>query len=216
MLSTTTSSATVRRVIERRYHHGNLREALLRRAQEVIRERGVAALSLRELARDVGVSHAAPRRHFADRGALLDALALAGFARLGAALRAGHDEARPDDYGGAIRAVAHAYVDFAVRDADLLEVMFAGKHGDDGEINDAIDAAARDAFGPVLTLIVDGQEAGILPAGDPERVGLVHLATIQGIATLLGAGMVTADQVDGLVEDAVAQFLAAAAVQTQA
>jgi AcrR family transcriptional regulator len=215
MLSTTTSSATVRRVIERRYHHGNLREALLRRAQEVIRERGVAALSLRELARDVGVSHAAPRRHFADRGALLDALALAGFARLGAALRAGHDEARPDDYGGAIRAVAHAYVDFAVRDADLLELMFAGKHGDDGEVNAEIDAAARAAFGPVLELIVSAQDAALLPAGDPERVGMIHLATIQGIATLLRAGMVTADQVDGLVEDAAAQFLAAA-VQTQA
>jgi AcrR family transcriptional regulator len=204
-------------VTERPYHHGNLREALLHRAQEMVRERGVAALSLRELAREVGVSHAAPRRHFADRQALLDALALAGFARLGEALRAAVvGTADIEDFAQSLRGLAHAYVDFAVRDADLLEVMFAGKHGDDGEINDAIDAAARDAFGPVLTLIVDGQEAGILPAGDPERVGLVHLATIQGIATLLGAGMVTADQVDGLVEDAVAQFLAAAAVQTQA
>jgi AcrR family transcriptional regulator len=204
-------------VTERRYHHGNLREALLDRAQQMVRERGVAALSLRELAREVGVSHAAPRRHFADRQALLDALALAGFARLGETLRAAADGTDGTaDVAGSYRAVAHAYVDFAVRDADLLELMFAGKHGDDGEVNDTIDAAAQSAFGPVLTLIVDGQQAGILPTGDPERVGLVHLATIQGIATLLGAGMVTADQVDGLVDDATAQFLAAAAVQTQA
>jgi AcrR family transcriptional regulator len=201
---------------ERRYHHGNLREALLRRAEEVIRERGAAALSLRELARDVGVSHAAPRRHFADRQALLDALALAGFERLGATLRGAIDEDGGDDFAGAVRAFAHAYVSFAVRDADLLELMFAGKHGDDGEVNDEIDAAAQAAFGPVLELIVAAQAAGALPAGDPERVGLVHLATIHGIATLLGAGMVTPDQVDGLVEDATAQFLAAAAVQTQA
>ena len=209
-------SATVWRVTERPYHHGNLREALLERAQEVIRERGAAALSLRELARDIGVSHAAPRRHFADRQALLDALAVAGFARLGATLRAATDGTGTDDFAGSLRAIARAYVDFAVRDADLLELMFAGKHGDDGEVNAEIDAAAQVAFAPVLELIVSAQQAGVLPAGDPERVGMIHLATIQGIATLLGAGMVTADQVDALGEDATAQFLAAAAIQTQA
>jgi AcrR family transcriptional regulator len=201
---------------ERPYHHGNLREALLERAQEIVRERGVAALSLRELARDVGVSHAAPRRHFADRRALLDALALAGFERLGATLRGAIAQDAADDLAGAIRAFAHAYVSFAVRDADLLELMFAGKHGDDGEVNEVIDAAAQAAFGPVLELIVRAQAAGALPAGDPERIGLVHLATIHGIAALLAAGMVTADQVDALVEDATALFGAAAAVQTQA
>src|SRR5881409_3479699 len=66
-------------VATRPYHHGNLRAALLERAERVVSERGVHALSLRELAREVGVSHAAPRRHFADRQALLDALALEGF-----------------------------------------------------------------------------------------------------------------------------------------
>jgi AcrR family transcriptional regulator len=201
---------------ERPYHHGNLREALLERAQEIVRGRGVSALSLRELARDVGVSHAAPRRHFADRRALLDALALAGFERLGATLRAAIDEDAADDFAGAIGAFARAYVSFAVRDADLLELMFAGKHGDDGEVNEVADAAAQAAFGPVLELIVRAQAAGALPAGDPERIGLVHLATIHGIATLLAAGMVTADQVDALVEDATALFGAAAAAQTQA
>ena len=62
-------------VNERPYHHGNLRQALLAQAERTVRERGVQELSLRELAREVGVSHAAPRRHFPDRQALLDALA---------------------------------------------------------------------------------------------------------------------------------------------
>ena len=62
----------------RPYHHGNLREALLVQAMTTLREGGVEALSLRELARAVGVSHAAPRRHFPDRQALLDALAERG------------------------------------------------------------------------------------------------------------------------------------------
>src|SRR5919106_3981679 len=74
--------------IQRPYHHGNLRGALLAAAERTVRERGVQELSLRELAREIGVSHGAPRRHFPDRQALLDALAEAGFARLGAELRA--------------------------------------------------------------------------------------------------------------------------------
>ena len=61
------------------YHHGNLRQALLERAAQVIAESGVEALSLRALARDLGVSHAAPSRHFPDRRALLGELAKDGF-----------------------------------------------------------------------------------------------------------------------------------------
>ena len=84
------STSTLRHVRRARpYHHGNLRTALLAAAQQTVRERGVAALSLRELAREVGVSHGAPRRHFPDRQALLDALAEDGFERLGGELRGG-------------------------------------------------------------------------------------------------------------------------------
>src|SRR6187397_898095 len=65
----------------RPYHHGNLRPALLAAAERALARGG--ELSLRELAREIGVSHAAPRRHFPDKQALLDALALDGFERLG-------------------------------------------------------------------------------------------------------------------------------------
>src|SRR2546428_5567598 len=65
------------------YHHGNLRTALLRAAGERLEKQGITALSLREAARRVGVSHNAPYRHFADREALLAALAAQGFEMLG-------------------------------------------------------------------------------------------------------------------------------------
>src|SRR5450631_3377520 len=100
MMSTTTSSVRLSGVsTERPYHHGNLRTALLEQAERTVLERGVEALSLRELARETGVSHGAPRRHFADRQALLDALAEAGFQRLGAELRGAAEGA-----GGEFRA----------------------------------------------------------------------------------------------------------------
>ena len=199
----------------RPYHHGNLREALLAQAEATLRERGIAALSLRELAREIGVSHAAPRRHFPDRQALLDALALAGFARLGEALRAAgvdsggqREDGQPDrDLAGQLRALAHAYIGFATDAPDLLDLMFASKHGDS---HDTLEQATQSAFAPLLTLILAGQRAGVLPAGDPERVGLGQLAAIHGIASLLTVGVIAPDQVDVLVDDAVARFLTSA------
>src|SRR5436305_12882615 len=109
MLSTTTSSATLRPVSDRPYHHGSLRSALLAAAERTVRERGVQDLSLRELAREVGVSHGAPRRHFPDRQALLDAVAETGFARLGSELRAAVAGAG-DDFPERLRTTATAYI----------------------------------------------------------------------------------------------------------
>ncbi len=86
---------------DRPYHHGRLRDTLLAEAERTLREQGVEQLSLRELARQAGVSHAAPRRHFADRQALLDALAGAGFARLADEVAAAVEDAGPDFRGPA-------------------------------------------------------------------------------------------------------------------
>jgi AcrR family transcriptional regulator len=190
-------------VSERPYHHGNLRTALLEQAERTVRERGVQELSLRELAREAGVSHAAPRRHFADRQALLDALAETGFARLGTELRVAADAAG-EDFEPRLQATAAAYVRFATRDAALLELMFAGKHREE---TGALHEAADRAFAILLELIEQGQAQRALEAGDPERVGLVLFATVQGIAALVTAGIVAPEEVDGLVADAIAHFL---------
>jgi AcrR family transcriptional regulator len=197
---------------ERPYHHGNLRAALLARAERTVRDRGVQELSLRELAREVGVSHGAPRRHFADRQALLDALAEAGFARLGAELR-GAAEGAGDDFEARLRETATAYVRFATRDAALLELMFAGKHRDP---SGALHEAADRAFSVILELIHQGQATGAVEAGEPERVGLVLFATIQGVAALVNGGMVDAERLDQLVADAIAYFLRASRHATAA
>jgi AcrR family transcriptional regulator len=188
---------------DRPYHHGNLRTALLEQAERTVRERGVQELSLRELARDIGVSHGAPRRHFPDRQALLDALAEAGFARLGAELASAVAGAG-EDFTARLHATAAAYVRFATEDAALLELMFAGKHREDAG---ALHAAADRAFTALLDLIVQGQAEGALERGEPQRVGLVLLATIQGIAALVTGGMVRPEQLDELVADAIAHFL---------
>ncbi|HWF25563.1 MAG TPA: TetR/AcrR family transcriptional regulator [Solirubrobacteraceae bacterium] len=189
---------------ERPYHHGNLRAALLDAAERTVRERGVQDLSLRELAREIGVSHGAPRRHFADRQALLDALAESGFARLGAELRSAADGAGTD-FEARLQATAVAYVRFATRDAALLELMFAGKREQarSGPLHEAADRA----FSVILELIEQGQAEGLLEPVDPERIGLVLFASVQGAAALVTAGIVEAGQLDELVADAIAHFL---------
>jgi len=188
---------------ERPYHHGNLRAALLAEAERTVRERGSQALSLRELARAAGVSHAAPRRHFSDRQALLDALADTGFARLGAELRTAADAAG-EAFAPRMHAIGAAYVEFATRDAALLDLMYAAKHRDTAT---DLHAAADRAFAVVLELIHQGQEEGALERDDPERVGFVLFAAIHGIASLVTAGVIPADRRDELVNDAISQFL---------
>ena len=103
-----------------------------------------------------------------------------------------------------MRAVAAAYVRFAVDDAALLELMFAGKHR---EATGVLHAASDRAFAVLRALIEQGQAEGALEPGEPERVGLVLFATVQGIAALVTAGMVEPEQAPALVDDATAAFL---------
>jgi AcrR family transcriptional regulator len=187
---------------DRPYHHGNLRAVLLAEAERTLRDDGIDGLSLRDLARQAGVSHAAPRRHFADRQALLDALAAAGFLRLSDELRTAIEDAS-GNYEAQLLAAATAYIRFATRDAALLELMYTAKRGEQS-------AALRDAFGRVFAavdgLVRHGQQAGKLQPGDPERVRLLLFATMQGIATLVTSGALDARQIDELIGDAVALF----------
>ncbi|MEU8373552.1 TetR/AcrR family transcriptional regulator [Micromonospora sp. NPDC048894] len=184
------------------YHHGNLRSTLLAAAERSLRQHGAGQLSLRELAREVGVSHAAPRRHFADRQALLDALAEAGFARLHAELHAAL-VAAGDDFAPRLHAMAAAYLRFATEDAALLELMFAAKHREGaGHL-----VAAAGPFGLMHDLISQGQAQGVLAPGPPELAGIVLFATLQGIATLVNGNMVAPQLLDGITRTAVDQFL---------
>jgi AcrR family transcriptional regulator len=185
------------------YHHGNLRTTLLAAAERSLREHGADQLSLRELAREVGVSHAAPRRHFADRQALLDALAEAGFARLSAEL-GGAIAAAGEEFGPQLQAMAAAYLRFATEDAALLELMFASKHRPGA---DRLVEAAAAPFGLMQVVIEQGQAQGHLAPGDPGRVGVLLFATLQGIATLINGNMVPPELLDGILETAVDQFI---------
>jgi AcrR family transcriptional regulator len=184
------------------FHHGNLRAVLLDHAEQTLRDEGIDALSLRELARQAGVSHGAPRNHFADRQALLDALAERGFDRLIEIVRAKIKDG--DDYRAVFQKVAVAYVKFAVSDAALMELMFSAKTTDPPE---GVRKAAERLFATFDELIERGREAGWFQETDSYRLKLLFAATMQGTATLLAAGRITRKQATSLVADATSLIL---------
>ncbi|MFV8165269.1 TetR/AcrR family transcriptional regulator [Mycobacterium sp. 134] len=181
-----------------RYHHGDLRAAVLQQAELTLSRSGVDGLSLRRLARDIGVSHAAPSRHFRDKQALLDALAVSGFERLGRSI---NRRASSGSFDERLRAVAHAYVHFAIANPALLALMFSRKH--DEAPGSAVAQAAAEAFATPIALIVDGQARGDVVAGDPMRIGMTALATFQGLVVFIGSGMIDAGATEELLADAI-------------
>ncbi|MFJ7078018.1 TetR/AcrR family transcriptional regulator [Streptomyces sp. NPDC098781] len=183
----------------RPYHHGDLRAALLAAAERTLREKGVGALSLRELAREVGVSHAAPGRHFKDKQALLNALALAGYERLSRALDTAEDPALPLE--PRLTALARAYLGFAVDNAELLELMYARKH--DPEASEQMAAAVERTVGGLEQVLTDAQRRGEIIEGTPEELNLVTGAALHGMAAFIAGGWLTPEAalagVEGLV-----------------
>ncbi|MEV4342181.1 TetR/AcrR family transcriptional regulator [Streptomyces sp. NPDC049590] len=193
----------------RPFHHGNLRAVLLEQAEAVLRERGIDALSLRELAREAGVSHGAPRSHFADRNALLDALAERGFVRLADEIHKAASQVK-DDHTRTLHAAASAYVTFAVREPALLDLMFATKTDEPSE---AVQSAAERLFATMTDLMKAGVETGAYDAHDVGRLTLLLSATVQGISALVTSRRITMPQSEALIDDAITLFLAGASAE---
>lgn len=127
------------------YHHGDLRASILASAAGMVARRGAADLSLRELAREAGVSHAAPAHHFGDRRGLFTAVAADGFTQLAEALEGAH----PDFHAAAL-----AYVDFALANPGHYAVMFEPTLLDatDAQLNTARDRAGAALDAGIATL----------------------------------------------------------------
>lgn len=121
------------------YHHGNLHEALLDAVGEIIAEKGVGGLSLREAARRAGVSHGAPAHHFGDKLGMLTAYSVRGLELFGDRMRAAAAEVEaPNDK---LAAIGLAYLRFAMEEPDYFGVMFRSEmHRDDAAFHNASSA----------------------------------------------------------------------------
>ncbi|MFZ5783437.1 MAG: TetR/AcrR family transcriptional regulator [Pseudomonadota bacterium] len=171
---------------ERGYHHGNLREALIQAARELIAEKGPGGFTFADAARSAGVSAAAPYRHFRDRDALLADVAREGFQRFEAMLATGWAGGKPDPLT-AFQNVGKAYLAFARAEPAYYAAMFeAGLRPD---LNAELRAAAERAFG-VLRGAAEVVVA-LLPPGKrpPALMMSLHAwAMAHGTASLFARG----------------------------
>ncbi|MEV6975341.1 TetR/AcrR family transcriptional regulator [Kitasatospora sp. NPDC093806] len=158
------------------YHHGDLRAACLRAARELLEEDGSAALSLRAVARRAGVSATAPYRHFADRDALVSAVAAEGYRELATVLTAAHPSpTTPDE----LATVAVAYVHFALDHPALFRAMFA----EPCDPTDAERAAATTAMRQYVRDLVRSVFPDF-PQADPDALATSMWALVHGLAFL--------------------------------
>jgi AcrR family transcriptional regulator len=167
----------------RGYHHGNLRRALLDAALAIIRRDSAEGLTLRGVARAAGVSAAAPYRHFADKDALLAAVAEEGFRVMAAGMRRSA-EAHGDDAVGRLRACGLAYIAFARAHPEHFRVMF-GPYVADRAKYPGLKQAASESFALLEGRIADAQKAGFIVAGDVRSLAIATWSMTHGFASLL-------------------------------
>jgi AcrR family transcriptional regulator len=165
------------------YHHGNLKEALIVAARQLIAERGVAGFTLIDAAKMAGVSAAAPYRHFTDRDALIQEVAQRGGAefakRLGIAWQTGGEPA------SAFALMGEAYLAFAREEPGYYAAMFSGTHKPP--------PAGDPAFGGLIAAIARVSESKGT-AGDPRELAYQVWALSHGLATLSAAGQIPLDR----------------------
>ncbi|WP_026871995.1 TetR/AcrR family transcriptional regulator [Inquilinus limosus] len=167
---------------EQPYHHGDLRRALVAAAREILEETGPEALSLRDVARRVGVSHNAPYRHFPTRQALLAAVAVEGFAALSACMQSIPASAVPG-----LAAGFRAYLGFAREQPGLFRLMFEGTL--EKSADPALWAASEQAY--------DGLRRAVhrlAPAADRAAV-VAAWAQLHGLALLVISGQLAEELV---------------------
>ncbi len=177
-----------------RYHHGDLRNALLDVALRLIAERGPEGFSLREAAREVGVSPGAAYRHFADKEALFLAVAEDGHGRLASSMERAIDRlaSRPGSKPravAALTAIGESYVEFAVRHPSHFRVMF-GPCTKAADFAPACAPSGRDPFQILVHALDALVAAGAVQA--QERVGaeIAAWSCVHGLAALLVEGAV--------------------------
>lgn len=167
----------------RPYHHGDLRETLIAAGIELLSESGVAGLDLRKVARKAGVSHAAPYRHFDDKGALIAAINEEGFTQLHDSLQQAVDmsEGNPIQQ---LQNIGLAYVEFTIKNPWLVREMFSGLTID-REAYPSLYAISKNVFRLIEQVILAGQESEIFNSDSSEELTCIVWSTIHGTAILI-------------------------------
>lgn len=183
------------------YHHGNLREALVAEAAEMIAEGGAASVTMRAIGHRLGVSRTAPYRHFGDKDALLAAVAASGFDRLRERLET-IDADAPRASIERFRSMGEEYVRFALENPAHYRLMY-GKEALAREDLPELRAAANALYEHLVDVIQAYQRSGRIKRQDARAQAYVAWSTVHGLASLVIDGQIQAtDDIDELIRQA--------------
>ena len=180
-----------------RYHHGDLSRALVQEAVRTIQARGIQHVTLRAVGDRLGVSRTALYRHFADKDALLAAVAAEGFRQLEADTRAAWLQQGASREG--LAAMGTAYVRFALTHPSHYRVMFGATF--DHQSSAELGTAGAAAFQVLVDAIIALQEAGLMRTDDPSLLARYIWATVHGVAMLSIDGRVDAETLTSFVNE---------------
>lgn len=175
------------------YHHGNLRQALMDAALVCIKEKGSEKLSLRALAREIGVSQAAPYRHFEDKVALLSALAGDGFVKLAGQMRACMRDLTSDPVS-ALQQGAQAYIRFAKDNPETYRLMYS-MHVEEFD-DEEMEACHQEAFNLLEKNVEVGIQTGAFKSHNKDAVVLASWSVVHGFAQLIIDGVVDMEDLE--------------------
>ena len=164
-----------------KYHHGDLKNALI--------QAGLDVLAAEEVARQAEVSHAAPYAHFADKQALIAAISTEGFKQLYAQIESVR-QAYQNKPQSLLPETAWAYVQFARNNPEYFKLMFSGVLEQEKEYPDFVEISLQ-TFRQLVEIIIICQQAGVLPAGDVELVAMRMWASVHGFTALLLEGQIS-------------------------
>jgi len=167
------------------YHHGDLRNALILKALEVLDEKGVAELSLREVARETGVGHNAPYRHFKNKTELLEALASVGFRKLKARNIRLELEFAGDAETQLFESGMHLLL-MATEQPRLFNLMFGG-HIELNNCGEELHKEAEESMQSLVKIIINGQQQGVFVKADVFKQAVGSMSMVQGLAMMVSS-----------------------------
>ena len=176
--------ARVRKVEQKqgRFHHGNLRQALIDGALVILAKEGADAITLREVARRAGVTHAAPYRHFDGKEALLAAVAQEGFVQLKRDIEL--MTVGEGDSLDRLQRFGEAYIHFALKNPAHYRLMYGPELAHRAQ-HPGLQAASRDAFSLLLASVHECQEEGTVREGDQVQMALTMWSMVHGLSLLI-------------------------------
>jgi len=173
----------------KKYHHGDLKNALIQAGIKILSKEGVGGLSLRKVAKKAGVSHSAPYAHFTDKQALIAAISTEGFKQLYSEMDEAVSSYASDPKRQLVEG-AWAYLQFAMNNTDTFHIMFSDVLEKEKDYPAFVEIS-RSTFERVVDIIRACQAAGVLRPAPPEMMALAVWGQLHGIISLVLEGQVS-------------------------